>query len=158
MNDIREKARIKYEKYKLEKDAEQAKIYQENATKELKLVEEVETDNLLLQELQQYITDLNGTTDIFSVLQLIQEKLTIGIKLIIDHGRLPEIQDCILIFVHAINKSHEYKKNDIAYVTQVGIIIKDIFEMCQIDIEIEQMDTSKDNEIAQKLQEEMYNL
>ena len=30
--------------------------------------------------------------------------------------------------------------------------------MCQIEIEIEQMDTSKDDEFAQKLQEEMYNL
>lgn len=158
MNDIREKAKLKYEQYKLEKDTEMAKQDAERVSKELKITEETDANNLLIQELNEYISELNGSTDIFLIIKNIREKLVKGIELIKKYGCLHKIQDCILVFVHTINKSHEHKKNDIEYVSQLGIIIKDIFEICQIDIEIEQMDTSKDDEIAQKLQEEMYNI
>jgi len=178
----RELAKKKHEKYLQEKkekeDAELAKLAEleaklnaeaevekkaldsENEAKTLKFTEETELIDVFFIELDETINELKKSDDIFLILQMIQTRIMSVIELLREHNRLPEIQDRVLIFVDILNKSHEdkNKKKDTTYVSQVSNIVKNIFELCEVDVEIETMDTSEDDEFARKLQEEMYTM
>jgi len=178
----REQAKKKHEKYLQEKkekeDAELAKLAEleaqlmaeaeaekkaldsENEAKTLKFTEETENIDVFFIELDETINELKKSNDIFLILQMIQTRIMSVIELLREHNRLPEIQDRVLIFVDILNKSHEDKNKtkDSTYVSQVSNIVKNIFELCEVDVEIEAMDTSEDDEFARKLQEEMYSM
>ena len=182
LKQARELAKQKYEKYLQEKkekeDAELAKLAEleaqliaeeeakkkaldaENEAKTLKFTEETELIDVFFIELDETINELKKSNEIFLILQMIQTRIMSVIELLREHNRLPEIQDRVLIFVDILNKSHEdkNKKKDTTYVTQVSNIVKNIFELCEVDVEIETMDTSEDDEFARKLQEEMYTM
>jgi len=178
----RELAKQKYEKYLKEKkekeDAELAKLAEleaqliaeeeakkkvldaENEAKTLKFTEETELIDVFFIELDETINELKKSDDIFLILQMIQTRIMSVIELIREHNRLPEIKDSLNILYKILDKSHEdkNKKKDTTYVSQVSNIVKNIFELCEVDIEIETMDTSEDDEFARKLQEEMYTM
>jgi len=165
LKELRKLAKEKHDKYINEKNAEETAIASvkaledsEKAAKELKFNDENESIGSFLLELDTSINDLINSNDIFLILQIIQSKIESIIKLIKEHDRLSEIQDRILIFIEILNKSHQDKKNNTKYVSQVSKIVKYIFELCEVDVEIEEMDTSNDDNFALKLQEQMYNL
>jgi hypothetical protein len=182
LNTYREIAKQKYEKFRLEKEAkeaadnakmkeaqdelyaamaaEQALLDAENAAKDLKFTQEMEEVDVFFIELDESINELKSSDDIFLILQIIQTRIQSIIELVREHERLSEIQDRVLVFVDIMNKSHEdsSKKKDSTYVSQVSSIVKSIFELCEVDVEIEAMDTSEDDEFARKLQEEMYSM
>jgi hypothetical protein len=178
----RELAKQKYEKYLKEKkekeDAELAKLAEleaqliaeeeakkkvldaENEAKTLKFTEETELIDVFFIELDETINELKKSDDIFLILQMIQTRIMSVIELLREHNRLPEIKDSLNVLYKILDKSHEdkNKKKDTTYVSQVSNIVKNIFELCEVDIEIETMDTSEDDEFARKLQEEMYTM
>jgi len=182
LKQVRELAKKKHDKYLQEKkekeDAELAKLAEleaqliaeeeakkkaldaENEAKTLKFTEETELIDVFFIELDETINELKKSNDIFLILQMIQTRIMSVIELLREHNRLSEIQDRVLIFVDILNKSHEdkNKKKDTTYVSQVSNIVKNIFELCEVDVEIEAMDISEDDEFARKLQEEMYTM
>jgi len=179
---FREEAKNKYEKFRQEKEAaEAAKIAEEiakqaeideaieaqrliqaseDAAKSLKFSEESENIDVFFIELDESINELKASNDIFLVLQMIHTRIQSVIEIVREHNRLPEIQDRVLVFIEIMNKTHadSSKKKDPTYVSQVSNIVKSIFELCEVDVKIEGMDTSEDDEIARKLQEQMYTM
>jgi hypothetical protein len=182
LKEARELAKQKYEKYLQEKkekeDAELAKLAEleaqliaeeeakkkaldaENEAKTLKFTVETELIDVFFIELDETINELTKSDDIFLILQMIQTRIISVIELLREHNRLPEIKDSLNVLYKILDKSHEdkNKKKDTTYVSQVSNIVKNIFELCEVDVEIETMDTSEDDEFARKLQEEMYTM
>jgi hypothetical protein len=158
---FREDAAKKYEQYRQQKEAEEAvKAFEESekVANELKITQESDAINSFFIEIDTAINELKTSDDIFLILQIIQTRIISIIELLREHNRLSEIQDKVLIFVEIMNNLHANKTKDITYVSQVNTIVKNIFELCEVEIEIELMDTSEDDDFAMKLQAEMYNM
>jgi hypothetical protein len=157
---FREDAAKKYEQYRQQKEAEEAvKAFEESekVAKELKITQETEAINTFFIEIDTAINEIKTSNDIFLILQIIQTRIISIIELLREHNRLNEIQDKVLIFVEIMNNLHSNKTKDITYVSQVNTIVKNIFELCEVEIEIELMDTSDDDDFAMKLQAQIYN-
>jgi len=143
-----------------EEEAKKKALDAENEAKTLKFTVETELIDVFFIELDDTINELTKSDDIFLILQMIQTRIISVIELLREHNRLPEIKDSLNVLYKILDKSHEdkNKKKDTTYVSQVSNIVKNIFELCEVDIEIEPMDTSEDDEFARKLQEEIYTM
>ena len=58
--------------------------------------------------------------------------------------------------VEVLNKMHEKHKNNLDNVRTISLIIKDIFKLTEVDIPIEVMDVSDDENVARQIQENEY--
>ncbi len=171
MLECRKIAQLKYQKYqeeqrllkeKIEKDAREEfeKIEKEVAEKmaeDLKAQDEINLIDNFLSELEVSIISIENTDDIFLSLQMIQIQIDSMIELIKKHDKLKNIQDLIIILVNEMNKVFENKKHKPPrYIQDVQKIVKEIINLTSVEIEIEMMDTSDDEKVAQELQESLY--
>jgi len=150
--DYKEIAKMKYEKYLNEKKEEENKRLIDEIIKN----EEIESINDFYIDLGVSIDELNPKLDLIEQLKLIESKIESIIELIKKYDRFSELQNKIPTLVDILNKTSELNKKKLNYINNVGNIIKDIFKLCEVDIEIELMDTSKDDEYAKKIQENEY--
>jgi len=171
MLDYRKVAQLKYLKHQ-----EEQKLIQEIAAKErreeferiekeiaeqmaedMKNQDEILLIDNFLSELEVSIISIETTDDIFLSLQMIQTQIDSMIKLIKNHDKLKNIQDLIITLVNEMNKVFENKKHKSPrYIQDIQKIVKEIIALTNVDIEIEMMDTSDDEKVAQELQDSFY--
>jgi len=154
IDEYRKLAKERHQKYVNEKQA----IEDKKIVDELKIKEEQESIELFFTNLDVSITNLETTTDIELDLQMIQSHIDSFISVLKNNDRLTELQTKITILVEILNKLHASKTKSSSYVATIQKIVQEIFAMCEVDIPIEPMDTSDDDEYARKLQEDYYNL
>ena len=115
-------------------------------------------NSIIKIDLDVSITNLETTNDIELDLQMIRSSIESFIGVLKNNDRLNELQTKITILVEILNKLHASKTKSSSYVGTIQKIVQEIFTICEVDIPIEPMDTSEDDEYARKLQEEFYNL
>lgn len=154
LTEYRRLAKEKHQQYLNEKQA----IEDKKIADELKIKEEQESIELFFTDLDVSITNLETTNDIELDLQMIRSSIESFIGVLKNNDRLNELQTKITILVEILNKLHASKTKSSSYVGTIQKIVQEIFTICEVDIPIEPMDTSEDDEYARKLQEEFYNL
>ena len=154
IDEYRKLAKERHQKYVNEKQA----IQDKKIADELKIKEEQESIELFFTDLNVSITNLETTSDIELDLQMIQSSIESFIGTLKSNNRLNELQTKITILVEILNKLHASKTKSSSYVGTIQKIVQQIFAICEVDIPIEPMDTSEDDEYARKLQEDYYNL
>lgn len=155
------KEQFELDRIAAEKLAEEMKLKDEEDEKirleQLKLTEDMETIDFFMDDLDISIINLKDTDDIFMSLQLIESKLETIIKLVKELNRLKDVQNKVISLVEVLNSVFEDKnKKNPKYVASVNKIVKDIFTLAEVDVNIELMDTSDDENFAKELQEKMY--
>jgi hypothetical protein len=126
---------------------------------ELKIKDDTETIDFFMDDLDVSVISLRESTDIFLDLQLMESKLETIIELVKEYGRLPDIQEKIVSLVEVLNNIFEDKKNkSTVYVDKLNKIVQNIFKVAEVEIPVELMDTTEDEDVARKLQDEMYKL
>jgi len=160
--EYRKLAKIKYEKLKAEEDAKKAKLEEEEnhrkleeLTKELQTQDELLVIQTFIGEFDSFLVALETTNDVSLILQMIKCQLDSIIDLIKKHDQLKDIQSKVATLVEVLNKIHKDKKH-LSYVKELDKIVKEIFKVSGVEIDIELMDTEDDEEYAKKLQEEYY--
>jgi hypothetical protein len=169
--ECRKIAQLKYQKYqeekrllkeKIEKDAREEferieKEVAEKMAEDMKNQDEINLIENFLSELELSIISIETTNDIFLSLQMIQTQIESMIELIEKHDKLKNLQDLIITLVDVMNKVFENKKHKSPrYIQDVHKIVKEIITLTKVDIEIEMMDTSDDEKVAQELQDSFY--
>ena len=126
-------------------------------SEEMKNQDEILLIDSFLSELEVSIISIENTDDIFLSLQMIQIQIDSMIVLVKKHNKFKDIQDLVIIFVDIMNKVFENKKHKSPkYIQDIQKIVKEIITLTEVDIEIEMMDTSKDDIFAKELQESFY--
>ena len=129
----------------------------EQMSEEMKNQDEILLIDSFLSELEVSIISIENTDDIFLSLQMIQIQIDSMIVLVKKHNKFKDIQDLVIIFVDIMNKVFENKKHKSPkYIQDIQKIVKEIITLTEVDIEIEMMDTSKDDIFAEELQESLY--
>lgn len=175
--DYREVARRRHEKYLKEKELkdqeENKRIEQERLVKqkeldrineikrleELKIQEELSnicTIMAFIDSICDMVFDINNENDsdfeivfnINRIYSIIEENLDIIIK----HDKNSELVDKIINLTNNINIIRENKKNtDTQSLNNIAESMQKVYEICGLEIQIELMDTSNDEEYAKKL-------
>jgi hypothetical protein len=162
LTEYRRLAKEKHQQYLNEKHQqylnEKQAIEDKKIADEIKIKEEQESIELFFVDLDVSITNLETTNDIELDLQMIRSSIESFIGVLKNNNRLNELQTKITILVEILNKLHASKTKSSSYVGTIQKIVQEIFTICEVDIPIEPMDTSEDDEYARKLQEEFYNL
>ena len=125
---------------------------------ELKIKDDTETIDFFMDDLDVSIISLRESTDLFLDLQLMESKLDTMIVLFKEYGRLQDVQEKIVSLVEVLNKIFEERKKSPGYVDRLNKIVQSIFKVAEVEIPVELMDTTEDEEVARKLQDEMYKL
>jgi hypothetical protein len=157
MDSINEYRKLAKERH-LQYVNEQKAIADKRIADELKIKEELESIELFFTNLDVSITSLETTTDIELDLQIFQSSIESFIGILKSNNRLNELRTKITILVQILNKLHASKTKSSSYVGTIKKIVQEIFTICEVNIPIEPMDTSEDDEYARKLQEDYYNL
>jgi len=103
------------------------------------------------------INNLEYSNDLILLLNLIYSEIESVFNLIQKHKQLEILHEKILIMIQKLNIVHENNKYSLLEINETKKIMDNICKLCKIDVDIELMDTSKDDECARKLQETMYN-
>jgi hypothetical protein len=74
-----------------------------------------------------------------------------NIAFIKEKGKLVTIQDSILELVNILNKLNENGNKDVTMIQNISNIMTQIFNLLEIHIDIESMDTSQDEQLAKEL-------
>lgn len=157
MNTYKEIARAKYQIYSENKKKQELIKEQEHKKQEMleELIKERELKyNNIINEIEELIISLeiNNLPEIIKVnLNLIQNIIQNNIIIIKEHN-INNIQNMTLNIIDILNKHSEIIKLD---VKNISVIMKEIFILVEMDIDIELMDTSNDEEYARKLAEEI---
>jgi hypothetical protein len=72
-----------------------------------------------------------------------------------EEDRLNELQSRAVLLMEKVNEAQTIKSSSAEEVRVLHQIMKDIFELSQVEIEIELMDTSMDEEVANRVQFEL---
>lgn len=123
---------------------------------ELKEKEENTTVDLFLAELSDTFSTLAYVSDLELSLQMMAGGISSIIDLIKSNNRMDELKMIVVGLVEILNKIHENSHKSAAQVRMIKEAVQQIFSICEVKIEIEAMDTSEDEETAQKIQAQEY--
>ena len=101
--------------------------------------------------LQQWKTSTPITED--DIIEL-HDKLKLMIPLSESLERLSEIQSQVTSWIEEVNVIRELEPPSIEEIIRMTPVIKEIFLQCHMDVSIEMMDTSKDMDMLQRIQEQ----
>ena len=87
---------------------------------------------------------------------MMESQIETIIDLVKKHNKLSILQEKMSSLVEVLNKMHEKHKNNLDNVRTISLIIKDIFKLTEVDIPIEVMDVSDDENVARQIQENEY--
>jgi len=151
ISEYRENARMKYEKHIKQKEEESTKLAEEMKFNE-------ENDNILsfLVSIDSSLIELEESYDAIELLKMMESQIESMIDLVKKHNKLSILQEKMSSLVEILNKIHDKQKNNLENVKTVSLIIKDIFKLTEVDIPIEIMDVSDDENIARQIQENEY--
>jgi len=159
MEDYREQARRRY----LEARQKQDEILQEETKKKM----EEEMRRKELEEVHSYIyvkfEEWDSLVENYEeyTLQILHDIVNDDfISLLVKYDRLDELQERITRLVHLLNEQselkNEEKKRESGEIREIYKIMKDMIERANVDIPIEMMDTSGDEDFAKKLEIQEY--
>jgi hypothetical protein len=129
---------------------------QEERLQQIKIKDDMDTIDFFMDDLDISIINIHESEDIFMALRLIESKLETIINIVKEYDRLKDVQNKIISLVEVLNKLFEDKKKNSKYVSEINNIVKEIFKLSEIDVNIELMDTTEDEKFAKELQEKLY--
>jgi hypothetical protein len=89
-------------------------------------------------------------------IEFISLELQQHIHLFIKHEMKDELQKRALRLLNLINTQQEIRTSSAEEAREISIHTKDIFELCEVDVEIAIMDTSNDLRMAEQLQYDLH--
>jgi len=152
ISEYRDHARMKYERHIKQKEEEESTKLAE----EMKFNEE--NDNVLsfLVSIDASLIELEESYDAIEILKMMESQIESIIDLVKKHNKLSILQEKMSSLVEVLNKMHEKHKNNLENVKTISLIIKDIFKLTEVDIPIEVIDVSDDENVARQIQENEY--
>jgi len=151
ISEYRENARMKYEKHIKQKEEEESMKFVE----EMKLTEENDEVLSFLTSIDSSLIELESN-DTIELLKIMESQIESIIDLVKKHNKLSILQEKMSSLVEVLNKMHEKHKNNLNNVRTISLIIKDIFKLTEVDIPIEIMDVSDDENVARQIQANEY--
>ena len=151
ISEYRESARMKYEKHIKQKEEEESYKLAE----EMKLTEENDEVLSFLTSIDSSLIELESN-DTIELLKMMESQIETIIDLVKKHNKLSILQEKMSSLVEVLNKMHEKHKNNLDNVRTISLIIKDIFKLTEVDIPIEIMDISDDENVARQIQANEY--
>jgi len=151
ISEYRENARMKYEKHIKQKEEEESMKFVE----EMKLTEENDEVLSFLTSIDSSLIELESN-DTIELLKIMESQIESIIDLVKKHNKLSILQEKISSLVEVLNKMHEKHKNNLENINTISLIIKDIFKLTEVDIPIEIMDVSDDENVARQIQANEY--
>ena len=151
ISEYRENARMKYERHIKQKQEEESEKFAE----QMKLTEENDDVLSFLTSIDSSLIELESN-DTIELLKIMESQIESIIHLVKKHNHLPTLQEKMSSLVEVLNKMHERHKNNLDNVKMIALIIKDIFKLTEVDIPIEVMDVSDDENVARQIQENEY--
>jgi len=151
ISEYRENARMKYEKHIKQKEEEESMKFVE----EMKLTEENDEVLSFLTSIDSSLIELESN-DTIELLKIMESQIESIIDLVKKHNKLSILQEKMSSLVEVLNKMHEKHKNNLENVKTISLIIKDIFKLTEVDIPIEIMDVSDDENVARQIQANEY--
>lgn len=165
MEEYRAIARQRYEAKKREEADQQVSMEPGSVTlspEEVERIEQLQTQQELHQSQliqAQHFIELWDVTIEHSVeipeLEYIRFQLTEWVSFFQEEDRMNELQSRAVLLMEKVNESQATKSPTAEEVRVLHQIMKDIFELSQVDIDIELMDTSMDEEVANRVQFEL---
>ena len=143
---------MKYEKHIKQKEEEESYKLAE----EMKLNEENDDVLSFLTSIDSSLIELEESYDAIELLKMMESQIETIIDLVKKHNKLSILQEKMSSLVEVLNKMHEKHKNNLDNVKMISLIIKDIFKLTEVDIPIEVMDVSDDENVARQIQENEY--
>lgn len=143
---------MKYEKHIKQKEEEESYKLAE----EMKLNEENDDVLSFLTSIDSSLIELEESYDVIELLKMMESQIETIIDLVKKHNKLSILQEKMSSLVEVLNKMHEKHKNNLDNVRTISLIIKDIFKLTEVDIPIEVMDVSDDENVARQIQENEY--
>ena len=143
---------MKYEKHIKQKEEEESYKLAE----EMKLNEENDDVLSFLTSIDSSLIELEESYDAIELLKMMESQIETIIDLVKKHNKLSILQEKMSSLVEVLNKMHEKHKNNLDNVRTISLIIKDIFKLTEVDIPIEVMDVSDDENVARQIQENEY--
>lgn len=128
----------------------------ERVETELKLADENSRIDEFISRLRSSILSLENSLDLSSNLELIACEIDDNIELIKKHNRMMNLNEIIVSLVEILNGLHAYSHKTPAEVKQIKEAVQQIFNICGLEIEIEEMDTTADIKAAELLQAQEY--
>jgi len=151
ISEYRENARMKYEKHIKQKEEEESMKFVE----EMKLTEENDEVLSFLTSIDSSLIELESN-DTIELLKIMESQIESIIDLVKKHNKLSILQEKMSSLVEVLNKMHEKHKNNLENINTISLIIKDIFKLTEVDIPIEIMDVSDDENVARQIQANEY--
>ena len=151
ISEYRENARMKYERHIKQKQEEESEKFAE----QMKLTEENDDVLSFLTSIDSSLIELESN-DTIELLKIMESQIESIIHLVKKHNNLSTLQEKMSSLVEVLNKMHERHKNNLDNVKMIALIIKDIFKLTEVDIPIEVMDVSDDENVARQIQENEY--
>jgi len=151
ISEYRENARMKYERHIKQKQEEESEKFAE----QMKLTEENDDVLSFLTSIDSSLIELESN-DTIELLKIMESQIESIIHLVKKHNHLSTLQEKMSSLVEVLNKMHERHKNNLDNVKMIALIIKDIFKLTEVDIPIEVMDVSDDENVARQIQENEY--
>jgi hypothetical protein len=142
---------MKYEKHIKQKEEEESMKFVE----EMKLTEENDEVLSFLTSIDSSLIELESN-DTIELLKIMESQIESIIDLVKKHNKLSILQEKISFLVEVLNKMHEKHKNNLENINTISLIIKDIFKLTEVDIPIEIMDVSDDENVARQIQANEY--
>jgi hypothetical protein len=150
-----ETAKAEYERLEAEASVREIKRLEAEEA-ELKAKEENTTVDLFLAELSDTFSTLAYVPDLELSLQMMAGGISSIIDLIKSNNRMDELKMIVVGLVEILNKIHENSHKSAAQVRMIKEAVQQIFSICEVEIEIEAMDTSEDETTAKKFQAQEY--
>ena len=122
----------------------------------MKLNEENDDVLSFLTSIDSSLIELEESYDAIELLKMMESQIETIIDLVKKHNKLSILQEKMSSLVEVLNKMHEKHKNNLDNVRTISLIIKDIFKLTEVDIPIEVMDVSDDENVARQIQENEY--
>ena len=148
--DYREIARKKHQEFLMKKE-EELRIQREKEEEIIR--QETMAVNICL-EINDNIDSIqinNNPDNILISLINIESIIHKNITFIKEKSKLVIIQDSILELVNILNKLNENGNKDVTMIQNISNIMNQIFNLLEIHIDIESMDTSQDEQFAKEL-------
>lgn len=156
--EIREEARRRYEEY-YEKEKRERKEKECNELANLENELKIEDDHSYLYEHFDEWDKLSITDDLIVTLHLYYSLLNpYFMRLLKQYDRMDELQERVVKLVHFLNELSQKNQFDLHEIREMGNVMEMIIRVSDVDIPIEMMDTTQDEEFSKTLYSQLNNI
>ena len=134
------------------KDEESVSVAVELTEEEIRIAEELSLETAIYNIIDEHIELIELDTDYeHIILNLLSINTIIETHIWFINKIKEKLQDKIMNLVNILNSINKKITRNLDYVNQTSILMKSIFELLEIEIDVELMDTSNDEEFAKNL-------